>query len=98
MLESKRVLLDVMSEAEALEVMLANPAVLQCGPSLEALGPSEIQAFARLRALGSRCAPPVHSHRATRGRGACTCAGGRVGREVTRDRMPDSFHPRTFMR
>ena len=32
--------------------MGGNPAVLQCGPSLESLGASEIKAFAKLRSLG----------------------------------------------
>ena len=41
-----------MGSDEALEVMLENPAVLQCGPSLEALGADEIRAFAAL--LGRR--------------------------------------------
>ena len=35
-----------------LEVMGGNPAVLQCGPSLESLGASEIKSFAKLRSLG----------------------------------------------
>jgi len=51
-LESRRVLLATMSEAEALEVMGGNPAVLQCGPSLETLGAAEIKSFAKLRSLG----------------------------------------------
>ena len=42
---------------EALEVMLLNPAVLQCGPTLEFLGASEIKAFARLRAAGNTLVP-----------------------------------------
>jgi hypothetical protein len=57
MLESKRTLLNVMSEEEALEVMRLNPAVLQCGPSLEELGASEIQTIARLRGLGTQVIP-----------------------------------------
>ena len=54
MLESKDVLLKVMSQQEALEVMRLNPAVLQCGPSLDTLGPDEIKGFANIRALGNR--------------------------------------------
>ena len=53
MLESRRILLNVLSEQEALDVMVANPAVLQCGPTLESLGPAEIKAFASLRAAGN---------------------------------------------
>lgn len=53
MLESRRLLLNVMSEKEALDVMVANPAVLQCGPTLEALGPAEIKLFASLRSAGT---------------------------------------------
>eukprot|EP00966_Prymnesium_polylepis_P132885 3071886-Prymnesium_polylepis.1 len=40
-----------MSEQEALEVMGNNPSVLQCGPSLAALGPAEIKSFASFRSL-----------------------------------------------
>ena len=54
MLESKRILLGVMSESQALEVMRKNPAVLQCGPTLEALGRAEIEAFAAARGFGSQ--------------------------------------------
>ena len=57
MLESKRVLLSVMSEAEAREVMLLNPAVLQCGPTLDPLGKGEIMGFARLRSAGNQLFP-----------------------------------------
>ena len=57
MLESRRVLLTMMSEAEALEVMRQNPAVLQCGPTLEPLGPGEIKAFAKLRSVGNVVLP-----------------------------------------
>ena len=56
-LESKRMLVRVMSEAEALEVMQQNPAVLQCGPTLEALGAGEIKAFAQLRGAGNTLIP-----------------------------------------
>ena len=31
-----------------------NPAVLQCGPSLDTLGPDEIKGFAQIRSLGNR--------------------------------------------
>uniref|UniRef100_A0A7S0J9H9 Uncharacterized protein n=1 Tax=Calcidiscus leptoporus TaxID=127549 RepID=A0A7S0J9H9_9EUKA len=58
LLESKQVLLSVMSQAEALEVMRLNPAVLQCGPSLGVLGATEIMAIARLRSLGNTLIPP----------------------------------------
>jgi len=51
-LESYAQLLKMMSADEALEVMGGNPAVLQCGPSLESLGASEIKSFAKLRSLG----------------------------------------------
>ena len=46
-----------MPAEDALEVMLLNPAVLQCGPTLELLGASEIKAFARLRAAGNKLVP-----------------------------------------
>jgi len=49
MLASRDVLYDMMGKDEALEVMLKNPAVLQCGPSLDTLGPDEIKGFANLR-------------------------------------------------
>jgi hypothetical protein len=54
MLESKRVLLNKMGEEDALRVMLQNPAVLQCGPSLESIGPTEIKALAAVRGIGAR--------------------------------------------
>lgn len=57
MLDSKEALLSVMSQAEALEVMRQNPAVLQCGPSLEMLGAAEIQGFARARKFGNTFVP-----------------------------------------
>jgi len=47
-----------MSEEEALEVMQANPAVLQCGPSLMSLGPAEVKLFATVRGLGNKLLPP----------------------------------------
>jgi len=58
MLESKRVMLTVMSEAEAQEVMRLNPAVLQCGPSLDVLGANEIKSIAQFRNLGNTLIPP----------------------------------------
>lgn len=54
MLQSKEALLEVMSKEEALEVMSKNPAVLQCGPSLAALGASEIKLVGSLRSLLNR--------------------------------------------
>ena len=53
MLESKKVLRNVLSAEEALEVMVLNPAVLQCGPTLEPLGAAEIRAVAQLRNAGN---------------------------------------------
>jgi len=58
MLASKEVLLSMMSKEEALEVMQLNPAVLQCGPSLDVLGATEIMGIARLRSLGNTLIPP----------------------------------------
>ena len=49
MLASRDVLVDMMGKEEAMEIMLKNPAVLQCGPSLDTLGPDEIRGFANLR-------------------------------------------------
>jgi len=54
MLASKEVLFGMMGEDEALEVMMNNPAVLQCGPSLDTLGPDEIKAFAYIRSVGNK--------------------------------------------
>jgi len=54
MIASKDVLFDMMGKEEALEVMLMNPAVLQCGPSLDTLGPDEIKGFANIRSLGNK--------------------------------------------
>uniref|UniRef100_A0A7S0HR55 Uncharacterized protein n=1 Tax=Phaeocystis antarctica TaxID=33657 RepID=A0A7S0HR55_9EUKA len=54
MLASADVLNNMMSKEEALEVMTNNPAVLQCGPSLDTLGPDEIKGFASIRALGNK--------------------------------------------
>lgn len=59
MLESKSQLLAKMGEDEALEVMRLNPAVLQCGPTLEDLGTSEIKGFAYARNAGNRLVPPA---------------------------------------
>lgn len=57
MLESKKALVGIMGEEDALEVMRLNPAVLTCGPSLEMLGASEVKAFAQLRSAGSSLVP-----------------------------------------
>ena len=54
MIDSKDVLFNMMGKDEALGVMLKNPAVLQCGPSLDTLGPDEIKGFANIRSLGNR--------------------------------------------
>ena len=56
---SKEALVEVLgSEAEALEVMRKNPAVLQCGaPGLLELGGDEIKLFANLRYFGSQVPP-----------------------------------------
>ena len=61
-LESKKVLRSVMEEEEALEVMRLNPAVLQCGPSLEVLGKDEIKSIAMFRSMGNTVLPaPVRT-------------------------------------
>jgi len=54
MLTSRDVLVDMMGKEEALEVMTLNPAVLQCGPSLDTLGPDEIKGFAQIRNIGTK--------------------------------------------
>lgn len=54
MLASADVLTNMMSKEEAMEVMTNNPAVLQCGPALDTLGPDEIKGFASIRALGNK--------------------------------------------
>lgn len=54
MIASRDVLVDMMGKEEALEVMLKNPAVLQCGPALDTLGPDEIKGFANLRSTFNR--------------------------------------------
>lgn len=54
MLASKDVLFGMMGKEEALDVMSKNPAVLQCGPSLDTLGPDEIKGFANIRSLGNK--------------------------------------------
>lgn len=54
MLVSRDVLVDMMGKEEALEVMCLNPAVLQCGPSLDTLGPDEIKGFANIRSIGKK--------------------------------------------
>lgn len=61
-IESKRVLRTMMDEEEALEVMKLNPAVLQCGPSLEVLGSSEVKSIAMFRNMGNTVLPaPVRT-------------------------------------
>lgn len=57
MLASKAVLVDMMGSEDALDVMIKNPAVLQCGPSLDTLGPDEIKGFANIRSLGNKILP-----------------------------------------
>ncbi|KAL1496732.1 hypothetical protein AB1Y20_014325 [Prymnesium parvum] len=57
MLASREALEAMMGREEALDVMLKNPAVLQCGPSLETLGPAEIKGFAAMRAAGNALFP-----------------------------------------
>jgi len=54
MLASRDILVEMMGKEDALEVMLLNPAVLQCGPSLDTLGPDEIKGFANIRAIGKK--------------------------------------------
>ena len=54
MLDSRDVLLDMMGKEAALEIMLLNPAVLQCGPSLDTLGPDEIKGFANIRSVSNK--------------------------------------------
>lgn len=54
MLASRDVLFDMMGKEEALDVMSKNPAVLQCGPSLDTLGPDEIKGFANIRSIGNK--------------------------------------------
>jgi len=55
---SKACLVEIMGEADTLEVMLKNPAVLQCGSALAGAQASEIKGFATLRFVGNRCALP----------------------------------------
>ncbi|EOD22638.1 hypothetical protein EMIHUDRAFT_239912 [Emiliania huxleyi CCMP1516] len=54
---SKSCLVEIMSEEEAIEVMLKNPAVLQCGLSLRSTQADEIKSFANLRYYGGRLVP-----------------------------------------
>ena len=54
MLASRDILYNMMDKEEALQVMQLNPAVLQCGPSLDTLGPDEIKGFANIRAIGKK--------------------------------------------
>jgi len=59
MLDSRDVLVDMMGTEEAREVMLMNPAVLQCGPSLDTLGPDEIKGFANIRNISNKIGSKV---------------------------------------
>jgi len=54
LIASRDTLFEMMGKEEAIEVMLLNPAVLQCGPSLDTLGPDEIKGFANIRAIGKK--------------------------------------------
>lgn len=62
MIASKEVLFNMMGKEEALDVMLKNPAVLQCGPSLDTLGPDEIKGFANIRNLGNKIPESVRGY------------------------------------
>ena len=55
---SKACLVEIMGEADTLEVMLKNPAVLQCGSALAGAQATEIKGFATLRFVGNRCVQP----------------------------------------
>ena len=59
MRESKAALLEVLTPEEALDVMLQNPAVLQCGESLSRQPASEIKRFAALRSALDKVPPSV---------------------------------------
>ena len=57
MVISKETLFDLFGpegREDAMEVMLKNPAILQCGPSLDTLGPDEIKGFANIRYYGNK--------------------------------------------
>jgi len=58
---SKSALVDVLgSEEETIQVMMRNPAVLQCGaPGILELGSGEIKLFANLRFYGSQVPPAI---------------------------------------
>jgi hypothetical protein len=57
---SKQALVEVMgSEAAAIEVMLLNPAVLQCGDGLRLQPAGQIRSFAGFRAVVDRVPPSV---------------------------------------
>ena len=57
---SKQALVEVMgSEAEAIEVMLLNPSVLQCGDGLRLQPAGQIRSFAGFRAVVDRVPPSV---------------------------------------
>ena len=59
---SKQALVEVMgSEAEAIEVMLLNPAVLQCGDGLRLQPAGQIRSFAGFRAVVDRVPPSVRA-------------------------------------
>ena len=75
MLASRDVLFEMMDKEEAIEVMCLNPAVLQCGPSLELSGASEIKALARLRALGNQLLPSKEARVAALGVASSSCLG-----------------------
>jgi len=54
MLSSRDVLFNMMGKEEAIDIMLKNPGVLQCGPALDTLGPDEIKGFANIRNFGNK--------------------------------------------
>lgn len=58
--ESKAALVEVLgSDEEAVEIVLKNPAVLQCGKGLLQQQPSEIKGFAAIRSFADRVPPTV---------------------------------------
>ena len=58
---SKEALLKVMEgdEREALDIILQNPAILQCGKSLSNQRADEIKSFARMRSFADRVPPQI---------------------------------------
>lgn len=54
---SRACLVELMGEEDALDVMLKNPALLQCGAALANAQPDEIRGFATVRYLGNRLLP-----------------------------------------